>query len=89
MLAINYDKEEQRSPSKMVGAGAAAVWCWSGSEEIPHIQEQRRSSSKMVGGVKLHLESNPIPARTTQRAQTNLVRTRTQRTPQRLRQNCV
>ena len=35
--------------------------------------------SKMVGGVKLHLESNPIPARDAQRAQTYLVCTRTQR----------
>ena len=35
--------------------------------------------SKMVGGVKLCLESSPIPARDTQRAQTNFVRTRTQR----------
>ena len=30
---------------------------------IPHIQGQRRSPSKMVGGVKSHLESNSIPAR--------------------------
>ena len=35
--------------------------------------------SKMVGGVKLCLESSPIPARDTRRAQTNFVRTRTQR----------
>ena len=48
-------------------------------EEIPHVQGQRRSPSKMVGGVKSHLESNPIPTRDTQRAQTNLVHTRTQR----------
>ena len=33
----------------------------------------------MVGGVKSHLESNPIPTRNTQRAQTNLCCTRTQR----------
>ena len=32
----------------------------------------------MVGGVNLHWESNPIPARDSQRAQTNLVCTRTQ-----------
>ena len=37
------------------------------------------SPSKIVGGVKSHLESNPIPPRDTQRAQTNLVPTRTQR----------
>ena len=28
----------QRSPSKRVGAGAAATWCWSGCEEIPHFE---------------------------------------------------
>ena len=32
----------------------------------------------MVGGAKLCLESNPIPAREAQRAQANLVHTRTQ-----------
>ena len=60
--------------------------CWSGScvalkqpEEIPHDQGQRRSPNKMVGGVKSCLESNPIPTRDVQRAQTNLVPTRTQR----------
>ena len=36
---------------------------------IPHVQGQRRSCNKMVGGVKLHLESNPIPAREAQKAQ--------------------
>ena len=41
--------------------------------------EQRRSPSKTVGGEKSHLESNPISARNAQRAQTNFVRTRTQR----------
>ena len=47
-------------------------------EEIPHAQGQKRSPSKMVGGENLNLESKPIPTRNTQRAQTNLVRTRTQ-----------
>ena len=46
--------------------------------EISHIQVQRRSPSKMVGGAKSHLESNCIPSRDAQRAQTNLVCTRTQ-----------
>ena len=59
----------------MVGAGAVAVQCWRDFEEISHFQEQRRSLSKMIGGAKLHLESNPIPARDAQRAQTNLVHT--------------
>ena len=63
----------------MVGAGAAAARHWSDFEEIPHVQGQTISLSKMVGGVKSLLESNPIPTRDTQRAQTNLVCTRTQR----------
>ena len=32
-------------------------------KKTPHVQGQRRSLSKMVGGVKLHLESNPTTAR--------------------------
>ena len=48
-------------------------------KKIPHIQGKRRSPSKMVGGMKSSLESNPIPARDAWRAQTNLVCTRTQR----------
>ena len=73
--------QRQRSPTKIkiVGAGATAVWCWSDFEEIPHVQGQRRSPSKTVGGVKSHLESNPIPATDAQRAQTYLAHTRTQR----------
>ena len=31
----------------------------------------------MAGGARLHLESNPIPTRDAQRAQTNLVQTKT------------
>ena len=58
----------QRSPSKMVGVGVAAPWCWSDFEEIPHVQRQRRRLSMMVGGAKLHLESNPIATRDAQRA---------------------
>ena len=44
----------------------------------PHVQGQRKSPSKMVGGAKSCLESNPIPTRDSWRAQTNLVCTRTQ-----------
>ena len=62
----------------MVGAGVAAAQPWNSCEEILHIQRQRRSSSKMVGGAKLCLESNPIPTRDAQRAQINLMSTRTQ-----------
>ena len=70
--------QHQRNPGKMVGAGVAAAWCWSGCEEIPHVQRQRTSPSKMEGGANSHLESNPISARDAQRAETSLVRTRTQ-----------
>ena len=73
------DVQGQRSPSKMVGTGTVAARCWSGCEEIIHVQGQRRSPSKTVGGANSHLESNPIPARDAQRAHTNLVCTRTQR----------
>ena len=69
----------QKSPSKMAGVGAVAAQCWSNFEEIPHIQGQRRSPSKKIGEGKSHLESNPIPGRQVQRAQTNLVHTGTQR----------
>ena len=54
-----------------------AVWHWSSCEDIPHVQGQR-NPRKMVGGANLHLVSNPIPARDTKRALTNLVCTRTQ-----------
>ena len=39
-------------------------------KKIPHAQGQRRSPSKMVGGAKSHLVSNPIPTRDDRRAQT-------------------
>ena len=55
-------------------------------KKIPYVQGQRRSPSKMVGGVKLHLESNPIPTRDAQRAQTKPCAH--QETPQRLSQTC-
>ena len=48
-------------------------------KNISDFQGQRRSPSKMVGGTKSCLESNPIPARDAQRAQTNLVHIGTQR----------
>ena len=62
----------EQLPWIQVGTGVAAVWRWSNFEEIPHVQGQRRSPSKMVGGAKLHLESNSIPVRDAQRAQTTL-----------------
>ena len=69
----------QRRPCKSVGPRVAAAPCWSNFDGIPHVQGQRRSPSKMVAGANLHLESNPIPTRDAQRAQTKLVCTRTQR----------
>ena len=45
--------------------------------------------SKMVGGVKLHLESNPIPARDTWRVQTKSSAHQYPETPQRLSQTCL
>ena len=39
-------------------------------KKIPHVQGQRRSPSKMVGDVKLCLESNPIPTIDARRART-------------------
>ena len=43
---------------------------WRREWDIAHIQRQRRSPSKTVGGAKLDLESNSIPARDAWRAQT-------------------
>ena len=63
----------------VLGAGVVAAQRWSDFEEIPHVHGQRRSPNKTVGGTKLSLESNSIPARDAQRTQTNLVHTRTQR----------
>ena len=40
------------------------AWRWSNSEEISHVQGQRRSPSKMVGGAKSSLESNAILPKT-------------------------
>ena len=48
-------------------------------KKIPYIQGHRRSPSKMVGGARSQLQSNPIPARHAQTVQTKSVRTRTQR----------
>ena len=39
-------------------------------KQIPHVQGQRRSHSKTVGGAKSHLKSNPIPTRDPRRAHT-------------------
>ena len=76
---LPFSVQGQRSLIKTAGTGAVAAPCWGNFEDIPHVQGQRGSTSKMVGGAKLHLESNPTPIRDVQRAQINLVCTRTQR----------
>ena len=48
------------------------------------VQGQRRSPSKIVGGVKQHLETNTIPARDAQRVQTKPCVHQDPETPQRL-----
>ena len=53
---------------------------------IPHVHGQRRSHSKMVEGVKMHLESNPISTNDAQRAQTKPF---AHQTKQRLSQTCL
>ena len=73
------DNPHPKAEKPQQDSRCSAVWWWNDFEEILHIQGQRRSPSKMVGRVKSYLESNPIPTRDTQRAQTNLVLTRTQR----------
>ena len=56
--------------------------CWIPPKKIP--QGQRRRPRKMVGGAQSHLESSSMPTRDAQRAQTNLVHTRTQQHKQKL-----
>ena len=48
------------------------------------LQEQRTSANNTVGGVKSHLESNPISARDAERAQTKPCVCQDTETPQRL-----
>ena len=54
--------------------------------KILQVQGQRRSPNKMVGGVKLHLESNPKPTRDSWRAQTKPCVHQDPETPVRLSQ---
>ena len=58
----------REAPARWSGLGQQLRQGWSNSEEIAHVQGQRRSSSTTAEGVKSHLESNPIPAREAQRA---------------------
>ena len=72
-LLNNYRQENVRSHRK----------------KMPHIQGQRRNPSKTVGGAKSHLESNPIPARDAQKAQTKPCAHQDPETPQTLSQICL
>ena len=56
-------------------------------QRYPISKGKRRNPNKMVGGVKSHLESNTIPTRDTQRAQTQSCVH--QGIPQRLSQTCL
>ena len=76
----NYNSLQSNHQQENVG---------SHQKKIPHIQGQRRSPRKTVEGVKSHLESNPIPARDTRRAQTKLWVHRDPETPRRLSQKCL
>ena len=57
--------------------------------KLSHIQQQRGSPSKTVGGTKSHLESNPIPTRDAQKVQTKPCVHRDPEIPQRLSQTCL
>ena len=75
-LALSAERLREDTPHPR--SGVVAALHWTGHEEISHVQGQRRSPRKMAGGENSRLESNPIPVRDAQRAQTNLVCTRTQ-----------
>ena len=66
----------------------STVECWIQlkKKKILHIQEQRRSPNKMVGGAKLHLKSNTVLPRYAQRAQTKPFVHQDSETQQRLSQ---
>ena len=57
-------------------------------KKISHIQGQRRSSNKMEGEKKLHLESNPKPTRDARRAERKRYAHEDSEVPQRLNQIC-
>ena len=54
-----------------------------------YVKGQRKSPNKMVGEAKSHVETNPLPARDTQRAQTNPCVPQDPGTPQRISQTCL
>ena len=78
------DTPRPRAENPQVGAEVVAECHCIDLEEIYHVQGQRRSPSKIVGGVKQHLETNTIPARDAQRVQTKPCVHQDPETPQRL-----
>ena len=60
--------------------------CWIPPKKDMPGPTARKSPNKKVGGAKLHLESNPIPARDTWRAQTKPCVHKDPETPQRFSQ---
>ena len=63
-----YSSTPVRTPKLQLAAEQLSIGeCWNlpKKKKIPHIQEQRRSPNKMVGGAKSHLESTPeVPIQT-------------------------
>ena len=60
-----------RTPKLQLAAEKPSIGeCWTPPKKIPHVQGRRRNSNKVVGREKSQLESNPLPTRHTQRAQT-------------------
>ena len=73
MLLNNHRQKNERSHPK----------------KIPYIQGQRRSLNQMIEGVKLCLESNPMPVRDAQSVQTKPWVHQDKKTPQKLSQTCL
>ena len=78
-MSVSFIEHRGRGDEEVKQKAINLVTSWSDCEEIPHIQGQRRSPGKTIGGANSHLESSPIPASDAQRTRTNLVCTRTWR----------
>ena len=80
------------SPVRTPELQLAAEWPSTGECWIPHTHTKIpriQSPNKMVGGAKLHLESNPIPTGEVWRAQTKPCVLQDPGAPQRLSQTCL
>ena len=68
-----------RTLNSQLAAEQRSIWkCWNPPKKILHIQGQRSSLTKMVGGAQLCLKSNLIPARDVAGHKQKLVCCRTQ-----------